>query len=99
MGAWGELVRDQAQNPLPRTALQAGQVGSVAQLEVRMLAERLSLVEAFDRLLALEQNRIEEYPHQLQATLWVLREMRGRALLADEVGLGKTIEAGLVMKE
>src|SRR5439155_1560920 len=31
--------------------------------------------------------------------LRVLREMRGRAILADEVGLGKTIEAGLLLKE
>ncbi|MCP4514156.1 MAG: DEAD/DEAH box helicase, partial [Delftia sp.] len=37
--------------------------------------------------------------HQLDAALRALRDMRGRALLADEVGLGKTIEAGIVMKE
>jgi SNF2 family DNA or RNA helicase len=79
--------------------LLAGRTGSLSQLAARAAAERISLVEAFDRLLALDQNRIEEYPHQVQATLRVLREMRGRALLADEVGLGKTIEAGLVMKE
>jgi SNF2 family DNA or RNA helicase len=79
--------------------LSSGRTGSPEQLACRLAAERLSLVEAFDRLLALGRNRIEEYPHQVEATLRVLREMRGRALLADEVGLGKTIEAGLVMKE
>jgi SNF2 family DNA or RNA helicase len=93
------LVVDRPELERLRGELEAGQVGTPEQLQVRVLAERLSLVEAFDRLLALEQNRIEEFPHQIEATLRVLREMRGRALLADEVGLGKTIEAGMVMKE
>lgn len=38
-------------------------------------------------------------PHQLDTAHKVLFEMSGRAILADEVGLGKTIEAGLVLKE
>ena len=38
-------------------------------------------------------------PHQVETARRVLHEMRGRAILADEVGLGKTIEAGLVLKE
>ena len=39
------------------------------------------------------------YPHQLDTTRKVMEEMRGRAILADEVGLGKTIEAGMILKE
>ena len=39
------------------------------------------------------------YPHQLEAARRILFDMGGRAILADEVGLGKTIEAGLVIKE
>ncbi len=38
-------------------------------------------------------------PHQIKTAQRVINEMRGRAILADEVGLGKTIEAGLVFKE
>ncbi|TJY41588.1 DEAD/DEAH box helicase [Cohnella pontilimi] len=38
-------------------------------------------------------------PHQIETARKVMHEMRGRAILADEVGLGKTIEAGLVLKE
>ena len=38
-------------------------------------------------------------PHQLEAARQVVEEMNGKAILADEVGLGKTIEAGLILKE
>ncbi|REB05545.1 ATP-dependent helicase [Sporosarcina sp. BI001-red] len=39
------------------------------------------------------------YAHQLEAAETVIERMNGKAILADEVGLGKTIEAGLVLKE
>ncbi len=63
-------------------------------------AHRLSLVQGFDRLLSWPSLRgVTRYEHQERTALRVLREMRGRALLADEVGLGKTVEAGLILKE
>ena len=63
-------------------------------------AHRISLVDGFDRLLAWPVLQgVTRYDHQERTALRVLRDMRGRAILADEVGLGKTIEAGLVLKE
>ena len=38
-------------------------------------------------------------PHQQEGALRILQTLSGRALLADEVGLGKTITAGMVLKE
>lgn len=37
--------------------------------------------------------------HQLEVAETVIERMNGKAILADEVGLGKTIEAGLILKE
>lgn len=37
--------------------------------------------------------------HQIETAKTVMENMNGRAILADEVGLGKTIEAGLILKE
>ena len=63
-------------------------------------AHRISLVDGFDRLLAWPVlHGVTRYDHQVRTALRVLRDLRGRAILADEVGLGKTIEAGLVLKE
>lgn len=63
-------------------------------------AEQASLVTDFHELLCLRTlPAFEPMPHQIEAARKVLHEMRGRAILADEVGLGKTIEAGLILKE
>jgi SNF2 family DNA or RNA helicase len=42
---------------------------------------------------------VDLYEYQVEAAKRVVYELGGRALLADEVGLGKTIEAGLIMLE
>lgn len=52
-----------------------------------------------DDLLALPHCKVERLDYQVRSALRVLGPLRGRALLSDEVGLGKTVEAGLVLKE
>jgi superfamily II DNA or RNA helicase len=60
----------------------------------------LGLAQGFDELLCLTHlNGIETFWHQVETVRKVLKQFRGRVLLADEVGLGKTIEAGMVLKE
>src|SRR5437879_9733 len=70
-----------------------------AWYELRREAERIALVPGFDRLVTLDANAIKELPHQIDVAQRVLRDMGGRAILADEVGLGKTIEASIIYKE
>ena len=53
----------------------------------------------FDTLVSLGRVHFEPFDHQIATVRVVLRRMRGRAILADEVGLGKTIEAALVLSE
>ncbi|OHB76494.1 MAG: hypothetical protein A2W31_08430, partial [Planctomycetes bacterium RBG_16_64_10] len=61
---------------------------------------QLHLLRDFDQLLCLEGlTGVEHLPHQIETVRKVLRRFRGRVLLADEVGLGKTIEACLLLRE
>src|SRR2546425_6030680 len=66
---------------------------------LRERAARWWVSNQSDDLLCLPHCRIERLEYQLRSALRVLGPLRGRALLSDEVGLGKTIEAGLVLKE
>lgn len=63
-------------------------------------AEEAGLIHHFDELQCLAHlPQLVPMKHQMETAKKVLTEMRGRAILADEVGLGKTIEAGLILKE
>jgi SNF2 family DNA or RNA helicase len=54
----------------------------------------------YDQLTCLSSlTAIDKYWYQIETAKKVLRQLGGRALLADEVGLGKTIEAGLIIAE
>src|SRR5207237_10287877 len=66
---------------------------------LRERAARWWVSNQSDDLLCLPHCRIERLEYQLRSALRVLGPLRGRAMLSDEVGLGKTIEAGLVLKE
>jgi SNF2-related domain len=60
----------------------------------------LGLAQGFDELLCLSHLRdVQTFWYQVETVRKVLKQFRGRVLLADEVGLGKTIEAGMVLKE
>lgn len=47
----------------------------------------------------LDESSVKLLEHQVDAAYRALFEMDGKALLADEVGLGKTIEVGMILKE
>lgn len=62
--------------------------------------KKATLAEDFDSLQVLSYlPHMEFLDHQIETAKTVMEEMNGRAILADEVGLGKTIEAGLILKE
>ena len=68
--------------------------------DLRERFARLGLAQGFDELLCLPHlDGIETFWYQVETVRKVLKQFRGRVLLADEVGLGKTIEAGMVLKE
>ena len=76
--------------------------GPVLDPEVSLLVEEAVSVwsrPGFESLVSLPRLRFTPFDHQLDTARTVLRQMHGRAILADEVGLGKTIEAGLVLSE
>ena len=69
--------------------------------EILHTAASAKLLDALEDnlLLAPIQSSVVPLPHQLYALNRVMSRDRIRYLLADEVGLGKTIEAGLILRE
>lgn len=55
--------------------------------------------QPFGGLRAADESRIDLLPYQLEPAIAILRHGATRLLIADEVGLGKTIQAGLILRE
>jgi len=73
---------------------------SSIEFDLALEAAQLSIQSGFDRLLCLPMLRdMQILDHQTRTARTVLRRLRGRALLCDEVGLGKTMEAGIILSE
>ncbi len=77
-------------------ALASGQPGSAAAFKLRGRVLRFEAMRRADSLGALLSSRVHVLPHQVGAAGRILADRAPRFVLADEVGLGKTIEAGLV---
>ncbi|CAN5837451.1 SNF2-related protein [soil metagenome] len=79
--------------------LRAGHPATAAQAALVEAALGVLTRPGFDTLMCLPRLRFQPFDYQLAAARAVLSRMQGRAILADEVGLGKTVEAGLVISE
>ena len=98
---------DLMENELVPVAQQADTVESLARVGQWGLFSAFRRAVAVDRILnqnrstvyAYRSNRVEFHPHQYRPLLKLLDSEDRRLLIADEVGLGKTIEAGLILAE
>lgn len=79
-------------------ALQEGRTVTPDEFRARVTSERLAH-PAIDSLYAMRAARILHVPFQYKPLLRLLRADQPRLLIADDVGVGKTIEAGLILKE
>ncbi len=80
-------------------SLESAGTGSPDDIAYVAAAARVADALTQDVLLAPIESSVIPLPHQLRALSRAIANDRVRYLLADEVGLGKTIEAGLIMRE
>ena len=74
-------------------------LSSAKWFDLRSQALRLRIAHEQGQLLSISSSRVRLEPYQLDCVNRVMEKLRQRALIADDVGLGKTVEAGLILKE
>ena len=83
----------------PVERFKSGNIGSLRRYRLRDIAQWYRELHLNDDLVSLGQVGVDLKPHQVAVVHRVISEYPHRFLLCDEVGLGKTIEAGMVLKE
>src|SRR6185312_1294328 len=74
--------------------------GDAGLLRLGLQAHALGIAWEFDSYFGLSISRVDPLPHQLEAVYdYLLKLARVRFLLADDAGAGKTIMAGLLIRE
>ena len=68
--------------------------------EIALLSHEIRFAESFENLICLPWlTQVKSFWYQEETAKKVLKQFRGRAMLSDEVGLGKTIEALIILTE
>jgi superfamily II DNA or RNA helicase len=115
LGAHYEMRVRRANGQLEEAVLSAGELATITasapaaphttavdaeQLRLLVESTRIRLAYSYDRRFAVSLSGIRTLPHQIEAVyLKMLPQPRLRFLLADDPGAGKTIMAGLLLKE
>ena len=82
--------------------LESGSFDSSELFKLRMDADEVVSDLEIEELISwgeVSKNLTYDLPYQREGALKLLRDLNATALLADEVGLGKTITTGMVIKE
>ena len=91
------LLSDATSFSRPEDRLFAGQVDELHTFDLRVQALRRRCELRQSQVRGFVGGRVDLLPHQMSIATDVAARLVPRVLLADEVGLGKTIEAGLVL--
>jgi SNF2 family DNA or RNA helicase/uncharacterized membrane protein YkvA (DUF1232 family) len=83
----------------PLDRMRAGELDRARSVNLRLAGTRLRFAFEQDELASLQASRVEIKAHQVGVVHRVSRSYPHRFILADEVGLGKTIEAALIIRE
>ena len=94
----GQLTQTYYESQVEVVETKGGEHLTAEELKARLTAAHV-LHPSVSRLYSLNSGRIEYEPYQYRPVMKLINADRPRLLIADDVGVGKTIEAGLIIKE